>query len=74
MSPGRAGAMVTSPESSALKVLMKKLSPPSSERLRPLRTPPRTPVVSLMESDMETMAPASAWMFSPDASWMTQSA
>ena len=60
MSPGRGGAMVTSPWFSAVKVLTKKLSPPRTERLSPPNMPPRVLVSILMVSDMLTIAPVSA--------------
>ena len=68
ISPGRAGAIVTSPACSASNVFMKKLSPPSTERFSPLSKPPFMPVSILIVSDMLTMAPVSAWIFSPASS------
>ena len=65
-SPGRAGATVTSPPSpEASNLLMKKLSPPSTERFSPFMRPPRTSDFISMVSDMLTIAPASACMRSP---------
>ena len=66
MSPGSAGATVTWPVScSARKVLMKKLSPPSTERRNPESIPPRVLVSIWIVDDMLTIAPASAWIDSP---------
>ena len=41
MSPGSAGATETVPPPGARNVLMKKLSPPSTERRSPAIIPPR---------------------------------
>ena len=60
MSPGSDGATVTSPACSAVKVLTKKLSPPSTDRRRPPNSPPRVLVSILMLSDILTIAPDSA--------------
>ena len=65
MSPGSAGATVTSPACSAVNVLMKKLSPPRTERFSPERSPPPVLVSIAMLGDLLTIAPASAWMDSP---------
>ena len=66
MSPGSAGATVTWPVScSARKVLMKKLSPPNTERRNPESIPPRVLVSIWIVDDMLTIAPASAWIDSP---------
>ena len=59
--------MATSPVSSGSKVLLKKLSRPSTLRLRLCITPPRAPAVIVMLSDMLTIAPASACKLSPGA-------
>ena len=66
MSPGRVGATVSSPPCGARNVLMKKLSPPSTDRFRPAITPPCALVSISTPPDMLVIAPASA-LISPPA-------
>ena len=62
MSPGSAGATITSPGPLlAVNVLMKKLSPPSTERFSPPSRPPCAFVTISMPPVIPVIAPASAW-------------
>ena len=66
MSPGSAGATMTSPDPAlAVNVLMKKLSPPSTERFNPPSRPPCAFVTISTPPDIPDIAPASAWRSSP---------
>ena len=70
MSPGSAGATMTSPGPAlAVNVLMKKLSPPSTERFSPPSSPPLAFVTISMPPVMPLIAPASACNPSPCASF-----
>lgn len=59
MSPGRHGATLTVPPFGERNVLMKKLSPPSTERLSPAMTPPLAFVSTSTPSKYAAIAPAS---------------
>ena len=65
MSPGKVAVSVISPPAGARKVLMKKLSPPSSDRFRPRIMPPWAWVWISTPPDMLVMAPASAFTSAP---------
>ncbi len=71
MSPGSFAATATSPPCGARKVLMKKVSPPSTERLRPPRTPPWAFVSISTPLPIAAMPPASTLIASPGAIEMT---
>ena len=66
MSPGNGGATMISPgPEAAVNVLMKNVSPPSTERFRPPRMPPCALVEISIPPAIPVMAPASAWIASP---------
>ena len=71
MSPGSVGATVSSPPDGAEKVLMKKLSPPRTDRLNPFSMPPCAFVSISTPPDMLVIAPASALTSPPGGSVMT---
>ncbi len=70
MSPGSAGATMTSPGPAlAVNVLMKKLSPPRTERFSPPSRPPCAFVTISTPPVIPVIAPASACSPSPCASF-----
>ncbi len=70
MSPGSAGAKMTSaPGPVAVKVFMKKDSPPSTERFRPFMNPPCVLVAMPTVGVIAIMAPASPLADSPWSRW-----
>ena len=74
MSPGSVGETVSSPPEGARNVLMKKLSPPSTDRFRPASMPPWAFVSISTPPDMLVIAPASALTSAPGGNVITASA
>ena len=70
MSPGSAGATTTCASGPvAVKVFMKNDSPPSTDRRRPLSTPPFVLVSISTDGVIAIIAPASAFTDSPTSMW-----